>query len=174
MAILKIIQYPNPLLKRKAYRVKDVKDPRVQQIIADMIETLAHTSNCAALAATQLAIDIPPSITVINSPVNPGEVICLVNPEIISASGKVSDVEGCMSVYPAEINAVVERSQKVQVKAQDRTGELIEFIAEDYFARCIQHELDHLNGMLYIDRLSPLKKSRFLKKITKLLSDIKR
>lgn len=169
MAILKILQYPDPQLRRKAIKVDDIQSARIQKIIDDMFETLAHTEHCAGLSATQLNIEMPPSITVINAPIAGDEPLCLINPEIISVCGKVTEEEGCMSVYPSEVSAVVERSAQVKFKAYDRTGNLIEVDADDFFARCIQHEIDHLNGILYLDRLSPLKRSRIDKKIKKYL-----
>lgn len=170
MTILKILQYPDSRLKRKAVKVDDIKSAQTQKIIDDMFETLAHTHHCAGLSATQLDLEFAPSITVINSFIASDIPLCLINPEIISSSGKVYEEEGCMSVYPEEINALVERFAKVTFKALDREGNQIESTAEEFFARVIQHELDHLNGILYIDRISPLKRSRIDKKIKKYFS----
>lgn len=166
MAILKILQYPDSLLRRKGYQVSDVSSPIIQSIIDDMLETLLNTQSCMALAATQLAIDIPPNITVVHEPKAQGGVICLVNPEIILAEGEISDYEGCMSI--AEVNAVVTRAAQVKVKALDRLGNTVEITAKDYLARCFQHEIDHLKGILYIDKLSSLKRSRLLRKLEKM------
>lgn len=167
MTILKILQYPDALLKRVAKPVADVKDKEIQAIIDDMIETLCAASNCMALAATQLALDNPPSITVINDSTANGGVLCLVNPEIITRAGRSSDFEGCMSIGPGSISALVERAAHIRYKALDRAGKIIAATADDYFARCIQHEIDHLQGKLFIDLLSPLKRSRLLHKLEK-------
>lgn len=167
MAILKILQYPDPRLKTKAAPVENVQDPRIQQIIADMLETLRNAENCAALAATQLDIKNPPSITVINMEEGQ-EPLCLINPKVTESRDTQRDVEGCMSVCPGDISAMVERAKWVKVKALNRFGKEIEIEAEDFFAKCLQHEIDHLNGMIYIDRLSPLKRQVIDKKVGKI------
>lgn len=168
MAILQILQYPDTRLRRKGYTVTDVQSPEVQKIIDDIYETLAATKHCAGLSATQLAIDPAPSITVINPPL-PGETPwCLINPKIIAASGSQIGEEGCMSVCPDMISAKVERYAHVKVTALDRSGKTVTIDADEILAVCLQHEIDHLNGILYIDHLSPLKRSRIEKKIAKL------
>lgn len=168
MTILTILQYPDPRLRSIANRVDDIKNKRIQNIIDDMLETLAKTAHCAGLSATQLDIDLPPQITVINSPIDIGETLCLINPEILFSEGEEIQEEGCMSVYPAEVSALVERAEKIKVRAQDRFGNIIELAAEGFFARVIQHEVDHLKGKLFIDKISKLKRSRIDKKIAKL------
>lgn len=170
MSILNIIQYPDLRLRRKAYVVKDVSDPKIQKIIQDMIETLRAQKSCAALAATQLDIEDPPSITVINNLTHPQEkdIICLINPKIVSTEGCSNEDEGCMSVGPGEIYAKVKRATKIKVTALDPQGKSLEFAAINYFARCIQHECDHLAGILYIDHLSKLKRFYIDKKVAKL------
>jgi peptide deformylase len=167
MAILRILQYPDPLLRRQAYQVSDVKAKVTQAIIDDMIETLFAAKNCMALAATQLAIEVPPQITVINEPTAKGGVWCLINPEIIEATGNSRDAEGCMSV-PLVARSVVARAEQVKVRALDREGNPLEISAQDYFARCLQHEIDHLKGVLYIDKLSSLKRSIIIRKLEKM------
>ncbi len=173
MAIIPILQYPDPRLQTKTKPVKNVNDPRLQKIIDDMFETLYATENCAGLAATQLAIKNPPRVTVIDVSVDKTEPLCLINPEIISAEGEVQKPEGCMSVYPDEIHAELKRAAKVKARALDRTGKVIEIEATGVLAKCIQHEIDHLNGMVYIDRLSRLKRQLIDKKIKKVIKDNK-
>lgn len=166
MSILQILQYPDLRLRRKGHQVTDVKSPKIQKIIDNMLETLLNTENCAALASTQLDLENPPNITVINMPINDSdknELICLVNPQITKKEGSTIDKEGCMSVYPQELYADVTRATKIQVKAIDQHGNKLEFEATDYFARCIQHEYDHLKGVLYIDHLTKSYRSRILK-----------
>lgn len=172
MAKLKIIQYPNSLLYRKAEKIHDFNSQKLQKTIDDMLETLYDTENCAALAATQLDIENPPSITVINHPAKPGDAICLLNPEIIKKVGKKTEVEGCMSIYPNLASAPVERAYEIHVKAHDRSGKEAEFVAEDYFAKVIQHELDHLDGIIYLSHLSPLKRARLEKKMQKMTKNV--
>lgn len=170
MAIIPILQYPHPRLDIKAIPVTDVKNPDIHKIIADMLDTLAHSPNCAALAATQLDIIDPPAITVLNSiPPYSQKPFCLINPQIIFASQiMISADEGCMSIYPNELNCQLKRAKTVTVQALNAAGDAVIIEAEDFFARCLQHEIDHLNGILYIDRLSELKKNRLLSKVKKL------
>ena len=167
MSILKIIQYPDLRLRRKSIDVTDVKSVKTQKIIENMIETLINADNCGALAATQLDLKDPPSIIVISHAKNPNHdgILCLINPQIIAKEGSAINEEACMSIYPKEIYAKVKRAAKVKVKALNHNGDQIELDATDYFSRCIQHECDHLRGILYIDRLSKSERSRIDKKI---------
>ncbi len=166
MTILKILQYPDPDLQRKGVYVQDVSDPVIQKIIADMFETHYHAENCAALAATQLGIPNAPHITVIDFSQEKNQPLCLINGEIIAREGEIQEPEACMSIQG--IYEKVIRSTKITVRALDRHGNTLEFTAEGFMAKCVQHELDHLNGQLFIDRLSPLKRSRVDKKFEKI------
>jgi len=168
MAILNIIQYPDLRLKRKSADVTDVNDPHIQKIISRMFDTLANSSNCAALAATQLDIENPPSIVVFNSSEEDEPPYCLINPKIIKQSGSESAKEGCMSVLIDDVSAEVTRATEVTVKALNIYGKKIEFTVQDFAARCIQHECDHLQGIIYLDRISKLKRALIDKKIKKL------
>lgn len=165
MSILQIIQYPDSRLHRKSHKVADIKSAKIKKIIKSMLETLANTENCAALASTQLDIEQPPSIIVMNSLESDGNMFCLINPQIITQEGHDVAEEGCMSVFPEEIRAEVKRATKIKVKSLDIHGKQTEFEAEGFLARCIQHECDHLNGILYIDHLSKLKRSLLEKKM---------
>lgn len=165
MAIVKILQYPNNRLRTKAEAVTDF-GPKTQQIIDDMFETHYAADNCAALAATQLDFNNPKHITVIDFSEKKDQPLCLVNAIIIEKSGEETSAEGCMSVAGAFEK--VTRAAKIRVKAQDRHGNPLEFEAEGFMAKCIQHELDHLNATLFIDHLSMLKQTRIKKRIEKL------
>lgn len=169
MTTLKILQYPDSLLRRKAKFVDDVKSKKIQKIIEDMKETLQNSKNCAALASTQLDIEDPPHLTVINCP-ETNKILCLINLEIIEKQGSEKDIEGCMSVYPNTIHAKVERATKIKIRALNQNGDQLEFEATDFMARCIQHEYDHLCGILYIDHLSKIKRNRIDKKISKIVT----
>jgi peptide deformylase len=164
-----ILNYPNPRLHKKAEPVTDVMAPEIQQIIQEMFTTLAKTENCAGLAATQLDFAHPKAITVLNDYSADGkQPRCLINPVIIAAEGEVIEEEGCMSVYSRHIHAPVKRAAKITVKALDQYGNPLEYIAEGYVAKLIQHEVDHLNGMVYLQRLSALKRARIEEQIKKL------
>ncbi|MCD6045776.1 MAG: def1 [Gammaproteobacteria bacterium] len=167
MAKVRILSYPDPKLKRVGKKVT-VIDDAIKKIIADMFETDYGTQNCAALAATQLDFDNPPAITVIDLSEKKNEPLCLINPVITHSEGEQFEYEGCMSVYPDHIHERVKRAARVTVKALNEQGVEIEFTAEGYMAKCLQHEIDHLNGLTYLDRLSPLKRERILDKIRRL------
>ncbi len=166
MTILRILHYPDPKLAQKARKVSDF-GPALQKTIDDMFETHYAQENCAALAATQLEIADPPHVTVIDFSEAKNEPLCLVNAEIIERHGEMYEFEGCMSVVGG-IYEKVKRAAQITVKAQDRHGNPLEFSAEGFMAKCIQHELDHLNGKLFIDHLSTLKRSMVDKKVAKL------
>jgi peptide deformylase len=167
MAIIRILQYPDPRLHTQAERV-EVFDAALQLIIDDMFETHYNTENCAALAATQLDFKQPKAITVIDFSREKNQPLCLVNPEVVWFSEELQDdSEGCMSV-PGGIYETVGRALKIKVKAQDRFGKPIEMDVEGFMAKCIQHEVDHLNGKIFIDHLSRLKRQRVDKKLEKL------
>lgn len=164
MAILKILQYPDKRLKRVAIKVENF-DASIQQVIDDMFETHYATANCAALAATQLDLEIPWRITVIDYSLEKNNPLCLVNPEIIYREGEQYELEGCMSVFPDMIHDRVKRAMNIKVQAQDRHGKPFELEASEYFAKCIQHEVDHLDGKVFLDRLHRFKQDKINRKI---------
>jgi len=172
MTILKILQYPDPKLKRKAIPVEDFGE-EIQKTIDDMFETHYNADNCAALAATQLDLETPWCITVIDYSEERNQPQCLVNPKITKYSGEQFEVEGCMSVYPNFAREKVKRSMSITVQAQDRYGKHIEIEADGFYAKCLQHEIDHLNGLTFVDRLPKVKKDRILKKVTKAKRELK-
>lgn len=164
--MLKILQYPNPRLKIVAKQVEVFND-ELQKIIDEMFFTHYNTENCAALAATQLDLKTPPHITVIDFSPKKNQPLCLVNAKIIERIGKSTEEEGCMSISGGIFEKVT-RAAKIKVRAQDRYGKLLELEADGFMAKCIQHELDHLNGIIFIDYLSSLKRSRIDKRLEKL------
>lgn len=172
MTMIPILDYPDPRLRRVGKKVTEVND-EIKQIVADMFETLYGSENCAALAATQLAFDEPYHITVIDLSSAKNEPMCLINPEISESEGEQHEHEGCMSVYPGYIHEKVKRAYKIRVTALNEKGEPLDFIAEGYLAKCIQHEMDHLNGRTYLDRISSLKRTRLEKKINKVIDYLK-
>ena len=161
--VLSILQYPDPRLRIKAKTVEDFGN-EIQKIIDDMFHTLYVSENCAALAASQLGIHY--RITVIDISENKDQPLCLVNPEIVSREGKQFELEGCMSVA-GKIYERVHRAEKITVKAQDRHGKPMSMTVEGFMAKCIQHEVDHLGGVLFIDHLSLIKRLRIDKKVAK-------
>ncbi|MCH9744703.1 MAG: peptide deformylase [Gammaproteobacteria bacterium] len=170
MAKIRILQYPDPKLKRIAKPVKDF-GKAFQKIVDDMFESHYGADSCAALAATQLDLPDPPHVTVIDFSILKNEPLCLVNTEIVESEGEHKESEGCMSVgcdIGANVYESVTRAAKIKVKAQDRHGEPLEFEADGFMAKCIQHELDHLHGKIFLDHLSKLKRKRAEQKLLKL------
>lgn len=159
MTVLKIIQYPDKLLRRKSQPVTNVLDNKVQQMASDMLATLKKTKNCAALASTQLDLEHPLDMIAVN-PV-PGEAIfkkhpmVFINPKLTKIGPIVSDLEGCMSICPNRFSAPVPRFEKVVLDALDCEGNAIHLETSGFLARCLQHECDHLVGKLFIDYLPP-------------------
>ncbi len=166
MSIVKILQFPDLRLRTKGEKVTDF-GAQTQQMIDDMFETHYASENCAALACTQLDFKNPKHITVIDFSEKKDQPLCLVNAEIIEKIGTETSPEGCMSVKGGAYEKVT-RAEKIKVKAQDRFGKAMEFEAEGFMAKCIQHELDHLDGKLFIDYLSHLKRNIIKKKIEKI------
>tara|TARA_Y200000002_G_scaffold102827_1_gene83496 strand:+ start:5003 stop:5500 length:498 start_codon:yes stop_codon:yes gene_type:complete len=148
-----ILQYPNTKLREPGKKVEKF-DAELKSIVDKMFVTHYAQENCAALAATQLGI--PLRITVIDFSETKDQPLCLINPEIVNREGKETSPEGCMSV--PVLTAKVTRAEKITVKYFNVKGEEREMTADGFMAKCIQHEIDHLDGILYIDRLSPLKK----------------
>lgn len=171
MGRYRILDYPDPKLKRTAVKVENF-DSVINQVIRDMFETHYNTPNCAALAATQLDMPVPWHITVIDFSPEKNKPLCLVNAEITERHGEHVELEGCMSVYPDHVHARVKRAAKIKVKALDQHGKPFEMEADGFMAKCIQHELDHLEGMVYLDRLAPVKREMVLKKIKKVIRSL--
>ncbi len=145
MAIVDIRLFPDPVLRQKAKRVRNI-DGSIQSLINNMIETMRAYSG-VGLAASQ--IGVPLRVTVIEIPRE--EVITLINPEIVKRKGERIVEEGCLSIpgYKGEIK----RSQTIKLRGQDRHGKEIRLKAEELLAQVLEHEIDHLNGILYIDHL---------------------
>ncbi len=167
--IRKILTYPHPILAQKAAPVT-VFDEELRQLVADLVETMFDAPG-AGLAANQ--IGLATRVVVINTSKKEEDedrqAIALINPEILHGEGSEVEVEGCLSVR--EYSTKVERFQKIVVRAQDLKGATSEFEAEDFFARVIQHECDHLEGKLFIDRISSLKRGLYKKKLKKILAE---
>ena len=153
MAIYEILQHPDERLSQPGRVVEEVT-PEIKRIVENMFETLYAATNCAALAATQLGI--PLRITVIDFSEKKDQPLCLINPEVISGEGETFTAEGCMSV--ANVHEKVKRYERVVVRAMDLDGEIKEYVEDGFMAKCMQHEIDHLNGVLFIDHLSALKR----------------
>ena len=162
MAILDILRFPDPRLRTRAQPVDEVDD-EVRRLTDDMLETM-YAAPGIGLAATQ--VDVHQQIIVIDVSESKDQPLCLINPEIIAEEGTESCDEGCLSV--PDIYEKVERAEKVTVRAKDQNGDEYTLQADEMLSVCIQHEMDHLKGKLFVDYLSPLKLQRIKKRMLKL------
>ncbi len=161
MPVLTVLEYPDPRLRKIAAPVASV-DAAVRRLVADLLETM-YAAPGIGLAATQ--VDVHRRILVLDISETKDEPQCFINPEILERTGSAAGDEGCLSV--PGVNEVVERAEKITVRALDREGQTIELVAEGLLAVCIQHEMDHLEGKLFVDYLSELKRLRIRKKAVK-------
>jgi peptide deformylase len=161
MAILDVLSFPDERLRTVAKPVEEVND-EIKQLVSDMFETMKD-ENGIGLAATQVNRHV--QVVVMDVSEDQNEPRVFINPEIVRKDGSTISEEGCLSV-PGNY-AKVERAEAITVKALDENGETFELDAEGLLAICIQHELDHLKGKLFIDYLSPLKRQRIRKKLEK-------
>jgi peptide deformylase len=161
MALMEVLHFPDPRLRKKAVPVAAV-DEALRKLAADMLETM-YAENGVGLAATQ--VNVQRRIVVIDLSAERNQPLVLVNPEILRQAGSEQSQEGCLSV-PGYFDTV-ERSTELRYRYQTLDGEMIEAEADGLMAICLQHEIDHLNGKLFIDYLSSLKRERIRKKIEK-------
>nr|VFK00567.1 MAG: peptide deformylase [Candidatus Kentron sp. LFY] len=161
MPRLPILHYPDPRLRNRAYPV-EVVDEEIRKLVGNMFHTMYATEGIG-LAATQ--VDVPKRIIVVDVSEQGQHPLCFINPEILEARGNIEIEEGCLSV--PDVRESVKRAQWIRVTALDKDGNSFEQEASDLFAVCIQHEIDHLDGRLFIDYLSRLKRQRIRSKAQK-------
>ena len=161
MAIRTILHYPDPRLRNRAEPV-DVVDDAIRTLLDDMLEAM-YAAPGIGLAAVQ--VNAPRRVITIDISEHGDDPLCLVNPEIRELSGSVETEEGCLSV-PGIYESVV-RADWIRVRALDRDGQPFEFEAEGLLAVCVQHEIDHLDGKLFVDYLSEAKRQRIRKRLEK-------
>jgi len=164
--ILPILEYPDKRLRTVAKPVKKINDT-VNKLIKDMFDTMYNAPGIG-LAATQ--VNSHQRIIVIDVSENQNDPISLINPEIIDKSGEIESEEGCLSVPSYYEN--VKRANNIMVKSLDQNGDTIQTNASGVLAICIQHEIDHLDGILFVDHLSKLKQKRLKKKTKKIKTTI--
>jgi peptide deformylase len=162
MAKLTILEYPDPRLRTKAAPVERV-DAQLGQVIDDMFETM-YAAPGIGLAATQ--VDFHRRLVVLDVSEDKSKPLVLINPEIIERSGALEIEEGCLSV-PGIFDTPTTRAERIRVRALGRDGKPFELEASGLLAICIQHELDHLDGKLFVDYLSELKRNRIRRKLEK-------
>jgi len=162
MAKLTILEFPDPRLRTRAVPVP-VVDDSIRTLVADMLETM-YAAPGIGLAATQ--VDVHKRVLVVDVSQEQDQPMAFVNPEIIEREGKTEAEEGCLSV-PGIFDKLTTRSARIRVRAIDRDGQPFELEADGLLAVCIQHEMDHLEGKLFVDYLSDLKRTRIRKKLEK-------
>ncbi len=162
MSILTVLEFPDKRLRTKAKKVTIV-DEKIKTLVDEMLETM-YDYNGVGLAATQ--VNVHQRVIVIDVSEEKNTPLCLINPEIIEKQGSEESEEGCLSV-PGFFEQI-ERAEQVKVKALDKEGNAFEMEAKDFLAVCIQHEMDHLEGKLFVDYLSSLKRQRIKAKLEKI------
>jgi|HubBroStandDraft_5_1064220.scaffolds.fasta_scaffold459965_1 peptide deformylase len=165
--IHEVVKWPNPVLSKPGEKVT-VFDAKLKKLTEEMFDSM-YAAQGIGLAAPQIAISKRITVIDVSFKKNPADRIVLINPEIVSREGKQVEEEGCLSL--PEIREKVSRAAKVKVKAQDVTGEWFEVEGEELLARAFQHEIDHLDGVLFIDRLSRLKRDLVIRKMKKLIKN---
>ncbi len=161
MALLHILEFPDPRLRTKAAPV-EVVDDAVRQLLDDLLETM-YAAPGIGLAATQ--VDVHRRVLVLDISEERDQPLALINPEILADEGHCESEEGCLSV--PEYTELVPRAEKIRLRALDRDGNSFEMDADGLLAICIQHEMDHLEGKLFVDYLSELKRQRLRKRLSK-------
>jgi peptide deformylase len=159
-----IVKYPDPILQRPTELVTEF-DKELRTLVDDMFESM-YAAKGIGLAAPQIGISKRLTVIDLSNTENPDEKIVLVNPEVIETQGRQYEEEGCLSL--PEIREKVVRAEKVKVKAQNLEGEWFEIDGEELLARAFLHEIDHLDGVLFIFRVSRLKRDLILRKIRKM------
>ncbi len=166
MALLPILTYPDPRLHTVAKPVAQIDD-RIRQLVDDMLETM-YDAKGVGLAATQ--VNVHERVVVIDTSEERNDPLVLINPEIVAASDEmIVWEEGCLSV--PTVYDKVDRHARVKVRATNRDGQVYEFEGDELLAVCVQHELDHLAGKVFVEYLSPLKRNRIKTKLVKRARD---
>jgi len=166
MSLLKILNYPDPRLNKIASKVM-VVDKQIKVFINNLSETM-YDAKGIGLAATQ--VDFHKKIIVVDVSEDKNSLVTLINPVLIESSGTQDTEEGCLSV--PDIYEKIERFNSIKVKALDENGKEFEIKAEGLLAVCIQHEMDHLEGKIFVEYLSPLKRDRIKRKMIKKIKNI--
>ncbi|HWE87818.1 MAG TPA: peptide deformylase [Terracidiphilus sp.] len=162
--ILKIVKYPEPVLSQPGEPVTEFND-ELRKFVADLFET-TYAAQGIGLAAPQVAVSKRITVIDLSMGKDPKEKLVLINPEVIEREGKQYEEEGCLS-FP-DIREKVQRAASVRIRAQDEHGKWFEMDGDELLARAFQHEIDHLDGVLFIFRMSPLKRDLNLRRIRKM------
>lgn len=166
MALLPIRIYPDPVLRKVCQPVVDF-DEALARLESDLVETM-HAAPGVGLAASQVGVELRIAVVDLSVGEDPDQLLTLVNPEISGKSGSAVEVEGCLSI-PGVSDKVV-RPERFTLRAQDVEGNVFEVEADDWLARAIAHEVDHLNGVLFVDHLTGLRRDRARRRLRRLAS----
>ena len=162
--IHQVVKYPDPVLARRGDEVTEF-DPALAKLVDEMFESM-YAAQGIGLAAPQIAISKRITVIDISFGKNPSDKLALINPVIIATDGRQVEEEGCLSL--PDIREKVVRAATVKVRAQDATGKTFEVEGDELLARALQHEIDHLDGVLFIDRISRLKRELVMRRIRKM------
>ena len=165
--IHEVVKWPDPVLAKRGEEVTEF-GPELKTLVEEMFESM-YAAQGIGLAAPQIAISKRITVIDVSFKKDPKDKLALINPEVIFTDGKQVEEEGCLSL--PEIREKVQRSAKVKVRAQNVKGEWFEVEGEELLARALQHEIDHLDGVLFIDRISRLKRELVLRKIKKMIKN---
>jgi peptide deformylase len=164
LAVLPIVKYGDPVLRDATKPVGDIDD-QLQKLIDDMVDTM-YAAPGVGLAANQVGVSKRLAVIDLSVGKRPGELHVFINPEMIEREGEITEEEGCLSI--PDFTEVVTRPERVNVRYTDRNGQQRQIRGEGLMARALCHEIDHLNGGLFIDYLRGFKKERIMKKIQKM------
>ncbi|MFW6175739.1 MAG: peptide deformylase, partial [Acidobacteriota bacterium] len=156
MAIRPIRLYPDPVLRETCPPVERF-DPELASLVDDMVATM-HDAPGVGLAAPQVGVELRVAVVDLSVGEDPAQLHVLVNPDVVEEEGQGTEVEGCLSI--PDFTEKVDRATRIRVRAHDVRGEPFELEAEDWLARAVLHEIDHLDGVLFVDRLRGLRKDR--------------
>lgn len=165
--IHEIVKYPDPVLAKPGELVTEFDDD-LKTLVEEMFESM-YAAHGIGLAAPQIGLSKRLTVIDVNFKKDPADKLILINPEIVEREGKQYEEEGCLSL--PEIREKVNRAAKVKVRAQNLEGEWFEVEGEELLARALQHEIDHLDGVLFIDRLSRLKRDLLIRRIKKMIKN---
>lgn len=165
--IHEIVKYPDPVLAKRGEPITEFDDD-LKTLVEEMFESM-YAAHGIGLAAPQIGLSMRLTVIDVNFKKDPADKLVLINPEIVEREGKQYEEEGCLSL--PEIREKIHRAAKVKVRAQNLEGEWFEVEGEELLARALQHEIDHLDGVLFIDRLSRLKRDLLIRRIKKLIKN---
>jgi peptide deformylase len=163
--VLKVVKYGDPVLETKADPVTEFDTPELHKLVGDMFDTM-YAAKGIGLAAPQVGLRKQVTVIDVSAGEEGGERIVLINPEIVERNGSQLGEEGCLSI--PGFREDVKRAMHIKVRAYDAKGETIEYLADELLSRCMQHEIDHLHGVLFLSHLSPLKRDLIRRKIRKM------